>query len=93
LIGEQQDLAGAVAAAFPVELASLQIDAAENRAVEAVEGVFVPDEVVEERLERFLDPRRLGLPFFSPSRLTSSRIVPPSGVNETSSCEGLIGWG
>ena len=41
LVGEQQHLAGAVAAAFPVALSGVGVDAGEERAVEAVDGVLV----------------------------------------------------
>src|SRR5271166_4022147 len=47
LVGEQDDLAEAVAAVLPELFAGFQIDAAEDRLVEPKDGAVVDDEVVE----------------------------------------------
>src|SRR5690242_13763751 len=59
LIGEQNQLAVAVAPAFPLALTVLQIDTREDTAIKAERKPFVNNEVVEVRLEP------VGSPFFS----------------------------
>ena len=51
LIGQQDELAIAIASALPLALAVLEVDARENAAVEAVGVALVNDEVVVVRLQ------------------------------------------
>ena len=56
LVTDQKHLAAAVAAVAPKSATGLQIDASKNPAVEAVNGFFQNDEIVEGRLQLPGDP-------------------------------------
>ena len=56
LIGQQDELAVAVASALPLSLAVLEVDAREDAAVEAERMAFVNDEVVEVGLQPVRGP-------------------------------------
>src|SRR4051794_15463587 len=62
LFRQKKDLAVAVAAFAPFALAGFQLDAGEERAVEAVHVAVVNDEIVEIRLDGRRCPNFLGAP-------------------------------
>ena len=62
LVGQQDDLAVAVASALPLALAVLEVDARENAAVEAVGMTIMNDEVVEVGLQPVRGPALFGSP-------------------------------
>ena len=62
LVGQQQELPVAVAAALPGTLTRLQVDAGQDAAVEAVGVALVRHEVVEVRLQTRRRPPRFGRP-------------------------------
>ena len=75
LIGQQQDLAVAEAAAFPLATAVLEIDARQAAAIKAKGLVFVNDEVVEVRLKAGRRPALCGSPTVRPFA-TARRSTP-----------------
>src|SRR5207245_7874498 len=62
LIGQEDELAIAVASALPLAFAILQVDARENAAVEAVGVSVVNDKVVEVGLQPVRGPALCGGP-------------------------------